>query len=337
MKPINELLRKYIKQSDYSIYSISHASKISRSTLQLALSGDRPISMGNLKKLLPFLQLTPKEYKELVHSFLIAQLGNITYQKDTYLWELLKTSVHHSNSIATIEPVNTCDSQLITGSHHIINLICGIISYEIECNEKPYIYSLSPFQNAFFKDLYEQLQNVYFQVVDIKHVVPFIKTADSDSPASLFNLQILSLLLPFVFAGQVNCSFYYYYEKTNLAHIYGIPFPYYIVTNHNVILLSSDYQKALVLPEVCVNEYKLHMTSILTFAKPLLSSEERISSAVNSEIELLLDEDAVTFLYQTDKIHCKTCTLKEHGIIKSVSDFIRDLPLLQSVFNELMR
>lgn len=331
MKPINELLRKYIEQSNYTIYSISHASKINRSTLQLALSGDRPISKENLKKLLPFLQLTPKEYKELIHSFLIAQLGNITYQKDMYLWELLKTPVNHSFSIVPTEPVNTYDSQLITGSHHIINWICGLISYEIECNEKPYIYSLSHFQNVFFKDLYEQLQNVSSQVIDIKHVVPFIKTVDSDSPASLFNLQILSSLLPFVFAGQVNCSFYYYYEKNNLAHIYGIPFPYYIVTNHNVILLSLDYQKALVLPEMCVNEYKIHMTNILTFAKPLLSSEERISPVVYSEIEFLLDEDAVTFLYQTDKTHCKTCTLKEHGVIESVRDFFRDLPLLQSV------
>ncbi len=65
MKPFNEVLRKCIEQSKYTIYSISSVSKVNRTTLQRALNGERTLSYENMQKLLPFLQLSPQQLQEL--------------------------------------------------------------------------------------------------------------------------------------------------------------------------------------------------------------------------------------------------------------------------------
>lgn len=69
MKPLSELLKHYIEKSNYTIYSLSYASKVNRTTLQKALTGERPISAENLNKILPFLNLTFAEKKSLIKLF----------------------------------------------------------------------------------------------------------------------------------------------------------------------------------------------------------------------------------------------------------------------------
>ena len=92
MKKINELLKQYVEKSNYTIYSLSYNSKVNRTTLQRALSGERPISPENLKKILPFLNLTLAEKKELEQAMLISQIGENTYQEHLYIKGLLERS-----------------------------------------------------------------------------------------------------------------------------------------------------------------------------------------------------------------------------------------------------
>lgn len=54
MKQLNELLEEYVKKSDYTVYSLSFASKVNRTTLQRAINGERSISKENFDKILPY-------------------------------------------------------------------------------------------------------------------------------------------------------------------------------------------------------------------------------------------------------------------------------------------
>ncbi len=336
MKPFNEVLRKCIEQSKYTIYSISSVSKVNRTTLQRALNGERTLSYENMQKLLPFLQLSPQQLQELKNAFIRTQLGENRFQKDNLIWKLLTQSeyslrplLYFSNFENVALPIDLFHTQLVTGSYNIINLICQIIAQNIKCDKEPFLYSLSHFQNDFFRDIYHQLEAACFRTLDLKHIVPFIQ-ADS---SSLLNLQILSALLPFVFEGETNCQFYYYYEENDFAHACSSLFPYYIVTNHNVILLSCDCQKALILPEISVSQYKIHITGILTHANPLLKTAECPLTDSYTGIKICINEDFVSFQYCSDK-GGKTCTLKELGLINSLFDFKQDLPLLEFAFHE---
>lgn len=58
MNTLGELLRKYIDKSGNTVYGISKAANINRSTLQKALTGERNLSIDLLDQLYPFLKLT---------------------------------------------------------------------------------------------------------------------------------------------------------------------------------------------------------------------------------------------------------------------------------------
>ena len=90
MKPLHTLLKEYIAKSNYTIYQLAMDSGINRTTLQKALSGERPISQENLSKILPFLGLSVPEKRELDQAFLISQIGEITYQKHMHLKDLIE-------------------------------------------------------------------------------------------------------------------------------------------------------------------------------------------------------------------------------------------------------
>lgn len=340
MKPFNQLLKKCIEQSEYSTYSISNTANINRTTLQRALTGERSLNYENLQKLLPLLQLSPQQSKELKSSFIYAQLGEIRYHKDLLIWELLNNMPDNSlNSPLFFTdcesfslPIALSFTQYITGSYNIINLICRILATNIKNDKEPFLYSLSFFQNDLFRNLYHQLETSCFQSLNVKHIVPFIKqTANPTHP--LFNLESLSALLPFVFERHTNCQFLYYYEENDFMHACGSLFPYYIITNHNVILLSCNCQKALFLPETAVNQYKSHFTGISFHAAPLLQITDSLKrNRSHDKILIYVKENSVSFQCQTSENIEKSCTFMELGLVNSILDFKEDIPLLEFAF-----
>lgn len=279
MKQLNELLEEYVKKSNYTIYSLSFVSKVNRTTLQRAINGERSISRENLDKLLPYLNLTLNEKNALEAAFTISQIGESTFQKHLYIKNLLE-------NIDFVSPANICgeessivslsspitDARLINGVFNIIKTVCRMITYSIENKEMPFLYVLSPFHNRFFRDLYDQLQISYFDNMDIRHIVPFFKAARNDSESSLLNLKMLSMLLPFALSDRQHCSFSYYYEDSDFSQLSGIPTPYYILLNHNVILIAQDYQSAFILPDSFLHFYRQHFEKILCSSLPLLDT-----------------------------------------------------------------
>lgn len=275
MEPLNELLKNDIENSGYTVYSISSACGINRTTLQHAMNGDRPISRENLNRLLPFLKLTLEEREALETAFIVQQLGKNTYQKDILIKHLLETiKINNAvlNNPIRISAVSINQTRLIDGSINIIQTICQLISNSIHHNEKPFLYTVSPFHNGFFKDLYEQFQNPYFQELHCRHIIPFTKVSEANSPASLFNIQILSNLLPFALNDKANVEFLYYYELNSATTLSGIPFPFYMITNHNIILLSKDCTAACILPEASIEHFQTHMQKIALSSLPLLET-----------------------------------------------------------------
>ena len=222
MKQLNELLEEYVKKSDYTVYSLSFASKVNRTTLQRAINGERSISKENFDKILPYLNLTLNEKTDLETAFTVSQIGEYTFQKHLYIKDLLENIDFITSTAADDEevpivslssPVN--EARLVKGIFNIIKLICQMIAYNIENSEAPFLYALSPFHNRFFRDLYDQLQLAFFNNLEILHIVPFLKAPKNDSDSSLFNLEMLSTLLPFALSDRQHCSFSYYYESSS--------------------------------------------------------------------------------------------------------------------------
>lgn len=279
MKQLNQLLEEYVAKSNYTVYQLSFVSKVNRTTLQRAITGERPISKENLDKIIPYLNLTLNEKTELEAAFTVSQIGEYTFQKHLYIKDLLENIDFATFASAGGEeipvaalssPVN--EARLVKGIFNIIKLICQMIAYNMENTDMPFLYALSPFHNRFFRDLYDQLQLSFFDDLEILHIVPFLKAPREDSESSLSNLEMLSTLLPFALSDRQHCSFSYYYENTDFSALSGIPTPYYVLLNHNVVLIAQDYQSAFILPESFLPFYKQHFEKILHSSLPLLDT-----------------------------------------------------------------
>ncbi len=279
MKQLNELLKEFVEKSNYTVYSLSFISKVNRTTLQRAINGERSISKENLDKIVPYLNLTLNEKADLEAAFTVSQIGEYTFRKHLYIKDLLENIDFVTSNAAEEEeipivslssPVN--ESRLVKGIFNIIKLICQIVAYNMENSEAPFLYALSPFHNRFFRDLYDQLQLSFFDNLEILHIVPFFRAPREDSGSSLFNLEMLSTLLPFALSDRQHCSFSYYYESADFSSLSGVPMPYYVLLNHNVVLIAQDYQSAFILPDAFLHPYRKHFEKILHSSLPLLDT-----------------------------------------------------------------
>jgi hypothetical protein len=276
MKLLHELLKEYVAKSSYTVYSLAYASKVNRTTLQRALTGERPISRENLNKLLPFLNLTLNERNALETAFVISQMGEYTYQKHIYIKDLLENldfnedmdeeALLHYTSAPSLKP------HIIKGSFKIIKYLYQLTAFNVQNSEVPFLRIIAHFHNQFFKDFYEQLQASSFYNLKIQHIVPFAKTSNTESETSLFNLKILSTLLPFALSCRLDCTFTYYYEESSFFSLSGIPLTHYVLSNNLVLLLSTDCENALILPTNFLSFYTQHFLQILNMSLPLLDT-----------------------------------------------------------------
>ncbi len=284
MKPLHTLLKEYISKSNYTIYQLAIESNINRTTLQKALSGERPISHENLSKLLPFLGLSVTEKRELDQAFLISQIGEITYQKHMYLKDLLEGVNLPASDLPTpdrstavlpgLQLQQTCP---VTGIYSIITTICNLLAAETAENSGAYLYTVSDFHNQFFSNLYMQLQAANLSGLQIRHIIIFSKVSGNHDEASLLNLKTLSTLFPFAMSAPRDCELYYCYEEIAAQKLAGIPYPYYLILPQNVVLLSGDCQNALFLPKESITYYQQHFDGMLQASMPLLDDIDTAS------------------------------------------------------------
>lgn len=330
MPPLHILLRDFIDKSNYTVYQLAKISNVNRSTLQKAISGERSISRENLSKIMPFLNLTLQEQQELQNALLISEMGEVSYQKHMYIKNLLTDSI----SLPDV-PINHTEiplfssnkkpeyGELIKGSYQIIHAICDMLSYELACHEHAFLYGISSFHDTFFSDLYEQLQADVFSQTEIKHIVPFVKVTDRNDRSSLYNLNCLSILIPFIMSSQKkNCEFYYCYEESIAENLSAVPFLHSIVLPQNVILLSTDCQMALVLSKDTVPYFKKHFHTVLQSSFPLFNTVDT-ASLLSAFISLASE---TTHSYMLELQPCLTAFVDEE-IIQNVIN--KDLPLQQ--------
>lgn len=273
MLSLEKILKEHIKNSGYSVYSLSKLSNINQTTLQRALNGERPISRENLNKIIAHLDLTPSELEEIETAYLINKFGKFTYMKNMFIKALLETNpctFAIQDSSIRFCPLKLTDTKIVNGRLKIQNTICRLLS----SNENtPSLYAVSHYQDSFFKTLYEQLQQAGLKHLKIIHIIPFVKETKDRPETTLFNLKIMEQLVSTVLCSDhENMKFYYYYENEALPSLSGIPYPYYIVTDSNTILLSADYETAHILPKDNSDYFRQAFLQLLAQSTPFTNT-----------------------------------------------------------------
>lgn len=274
-KKFNELLRELIEQSDFTIYALSKQSGVNRTTIQKALSGDRILSIEQLNALVPFLHLTLYEKETLYKVHQIEQMGISTYLRCEAIKNLAENIQIETKSEYTyhfdenIHPSKLKLPYSCQKPYPILNLIYHLVGDISHTQEMPYVYLFCPFDHVFVSDVLAIFQKREFSNLKITHVIPFVKGGKTNEFSSFSNVEMLSFLLPFIFHNYTDYCAYYYYEESLLSKV-QIPFPYYLITNNHVLLISGDYDTALLLDAKMHDYYQKSFLTLIQESKTLL-------------------------------------------------------------------
>lgn len=289
MNTIQELLKKYIEENGYTIYSISKQSDINRTTLQKILSGQRKITKDIYNRLLPYFALSPIDKDELDQAFLADQIGSERFQTHMEIKRILEmsaSSLYLENQAIPDSALTTIDSYpnctLIEGTYQIANAIYTIALHNVTTEAQPFLYTFADFSHPYASIFFKPLYHPAFQSLHVKQLVEYQKTQiDGENYDNIHNIQILTNLLPSFAAFPGSFSVYFYYSARNRFKQQASAFPFYIITNTHVLLLSPSYETAMLLSDPAIHAYYLKNY------KQILTKSNTLTEGAQSPLELL--------------------------------------------------
>lgn len=218
---------------------------INRTTLSKYLSGQRFMSKDVFFHLLEMLHLTAIQKKKLGELFNKEICGD--YWND---FCYTKESLTNYGTITYLEKFSSMYNKMATKVIYkpvkdgyyknrilITNIIKHVINIETQA-ESPLIYFYFNFQSYELVDFLEQNYMVYRDKIDMKgHIFFSMKKSDRHN-----NFMKLMRMVPLMFSGyNVYCSFF----ETD-SESQTVLYPYYIITGTYVVLISNDFNSALV-------------------------------------------------------------------------------------------
>lgn len=339
-------LKKAIELSGTTIYSLAKEINYDRGTLNKQLNGQRKLTKDVFFKIINFINITTPRKLELIDLFHQELFESYYYTfnliKDSFS-TYSKTIINGYNSNASelsVCNINLDNYQFIQSESAIISIIKSIILSELE-RKNPKIYFNFNVTN---QDLIAFFLNIYIKnssKLDIKNILQFSCSENN----SANNLNKFIKILPLLLHGY--CP-YYYYSDGNIKSETSMIFPYYFISSNEVILISIDFDKALVFTDKSIvqiyqkqffagiakcKQFKYHSSSLLEM--PYLFSD-----CIDSNPKVTigsLNEKFCALPFMSDKhlTQMLSNTINNHEIFikdlmncyKTVNDFIALVPV----------
>lgn len=289
MDTIQHLIKYYIESNGYTIYSISQQSGINRTTLQKILSGQRKITREVYDKLLPFFSLSPIDKEELDRAFLVDQIGQERFQTHMEIKKILElspSSIYQNSDqpsdAVTVNIDKLADQTLVHGTYEIVNIIYTLAVHAVEHENQPFLYTFADLSHPYVPIFFKPLYHPRFQSLSVTHLVEYQKTLIANGNYdNIHNLRILTNLLPSFSAFPGSFSVHFYYAARHDFKSMASVFPYYVITNTHLVLLSADYETALVVSNPDVHAHFLNVYH------EILAKSNLLTSGAQSPMELL--------------------------------------------------
>lgn len=280
MITVQELIKQHIHSNGYTIYAISQQSGINRTTLQKILSGQRSLTKEIYDKLISFFPLTEIDREELDTAFLIDQIGTERFETHMEIKDILEMSTNllyqSTNApVPTFYPIEQLENGMfLQNSYDIANTLYSITLQTVKQEAHPFLYTYADFAHPYTTLLFKPLYTSDFKALHISHLVEYKKNAAENSPYNnIHNIRMLKNLLPFFSAFPGSFSVYYYYATKNNFKQEALAFPYYILTNTHVILLSDSYEKALIFTDPAIHAHYLYTFNHATAKSNTLATD----------------------------------------------------------------
>lgn len=324
-------MKKYISEMNIKIKNISDGTGIERTFLQKIIAGTRkPTDKEMVQKILDYMMLSEDQREDMIKRYYIDKNGKENHVRNEMVKSLFETFYDYSeNKESPLKVTNIMEIEglsevhVFEGKEEVFWNVKMILENQvINSNEK--IKIIMQMENKSYKDLFYLLGRIGHNN-DFEHILCFeknIKQGDSNE----YNLNCLKGVVPFLI-NRKNYNFFVYYDDI-VSKFNGMNFfPYMIMAEDIVLIISYDYKKAILYkkPEF-LKIYDDFYNDIRKKTRPLISdfksTEEYLAYFYHSEksgkfIEFEIMEQPCLTFFITPQIAEKN--------IKIPMDMVRDM------------
>lgn len=248
MSIFSQLLSDHIHNKKIRVYTLADYCGIDPSLMYKIIHGKRKItSVQSVNRIAEYLRLTPEELLEFTEAFEIESQGYENYYRRKDFLKFLNDFKQIANiSTVNLTPETSDISDLAIRPLHnaseVNQAVMNIITHQVQKSNGEI--------NMMIRTDYPFLVNLIVSTahhctdLTINHIV-CLNNADQLTDRKSFNLHCLCNILPLCTCG---CSYipYYYYDNTVNVNELRL-FPYFIITDHQAIILSATLQSGILI------------------------------------------------------------------------------------------
>lgn len=254
-RSFSSLLELFIRESGYTNFSFARITGINRVNIQRYVSGDRVPSRQVFEIIRANLNLNRQEQKELTERYLLALYGEDFYFQRKAIREILERTADMSAvepEISALIRDGSGKLQTVHGRVAVERFVWSRLSQALKEEDTVHacvyipaeIFELNRFVPAV--DGNGRLAPGRLKIIQL---VQLVKRADAVS-FRYHNLRVLNNLMPYYFqAGEDYETYFYYHNYPVMDGNNGLLYPYYVIFEGHVILLSADMEEA-----VCIHD-----------------------------------------------------------------------------------
>lgn len=289
MSEFSQHCKQLLLESGSNVYRFSNTYHLDHTTLQRMITGKRLPSQEFVEKFCSHLRMTPQEKYLLWELFEMERIGKTKYENRIFIRKMLEYIGDLQQRIAPV-PLTLAGQSLAQSKSPICTTnpmdtstqMTKVIMRENISSSSPLFYTNIPVTCSHFMNELKRTVGTQTPGAHIVHFLILHKNPDTYADSN-YNLSILKEILPLALHDDTGYSAYYCYSASVSQGAASLIYPYYLITSTQVMLLSSDYTKAIIYtePEI-VKQYTTEFQRLLQLAKPLVRKSTSIESILDA-------------------------------------------------------
>lgn len=264
-------IARYIEETGNSIYKIAQITGLGRTAIHQVISGKLVPTKDFFEQLCTAFTITPAQKSELTELFLSEKIGHKSYYEQKRLVEIIKKlpqyySDNNTPSL-TYNAVDITTDNTVNGIMNVNRAVINLISRELDKPE-PRIYSTIPFEDSELFEIAVQLINQGKKEAVFEHFIRIFKDGDNYLPK---NMDTLESLLKMSINAELDYKPYSYYIHEDSTDADLPVFPYFAATSEYVIMLTGDFQSAVITDNNAILELtQKHIQKLRAISLPVI-------------------------------------------------------------------
>lgn len=282
MSKFSMYCKHLLSSNNLSIYQLSKQSGLERTALHRMVNGKQVPSQEFFEKFCSSLRIGIKDRGELSELYLEEKIGREKYFNRRYIREMIEHIADFEQTIISLPDYEgirgeTLLSDCKTLTHFPASngfqtkmLLSSVLTHSCFSPQVRPILTNLPSSFSFFFQCMNDLCRLYKKRMEVRHFLVFHGNPHTYKNVNC-NLEILRDILPIALSSHLNYMPYYSYSQTLPIDIDFIPWPYYLVTDSHILLLSGDLKNAVLHSEKeMVDKYHAMLTQLAQNMQPFI-------------------------------------------------------------------